>query len=102
MELYAGLKTEIAWYKAEVENAGNAARPPAQLYVDGLKFADAGHQFKKVWGSYWHDLLGDQVVEDVDTLSAFDSLVQDESVFWPGATRMTRNARKTSTTLVGV
>lgn len=79
-ELYAGLKSEIAWYKAEVENAGNAARPPAQLYVDGLKFADAGRRFKAVWGSYWHDLLGDQVVEDVDTLSAFDSLVQDASV----------------------
>ena len=79
-ELYAGLKNEIGWYKTEMEDAGNAARPPSELYVDGLKFRMLAVRSRLCGVRSGTILLGEQVVDEIDLTSAFDSLVQDASV----------------------
>jgi hypothetical protein len=58
--LYHGVREVIDWYKQEIELTASQARPPAELYLEGLKFAAAGRGFRSVWSRFWHEVLDDQ------------------------------------------
>jgi hypothetical protein len=79
---YHGVREVIDWYKQQIELTASQARPPAELYLEGLKFADAGRVFRGVWSRYWHEVLGDQeTVSHEDAFGLIDNpyeVVQQE------------------------
>lgn len=84
-ECYDGTREVLAWYWDEIEKLAQTARPPMELVLAGLKASDAGMGLKRVWGTYWRNLLKDQAgnadvqVAEPDNDNAFEQESEEEA-----------------------